>query len=653
MFGQLEKQVMQLGGKEMISRLRQVISLALLIALAGLAGTAQAQGVRVDRSRRDEIRLVITRIDNRTEVFRKSLDATPNLSRLNGARAEENINQLLKDFDNATNSLRSAVNDREVSIDEAQALLRQARLIDNFMFSHRVGGDALNDWMELRGELDRLAQAYNLSWRWDNYGPTGAAFSGDVRQLINRIETRTNTFRNDLNGSLDLSRINTARQEDNIIRLVQDFEDSTDRLRDRYNGRVADSTDEARVVLQRAQRVDSFMTRFNVGGTAASDWTALRSDLNQLALAFNIASPFGAGGYTGGYGGNYGANRLTGTFRLDRSQSDDVRSAADRATRDLPSGDRQYVYDRLVNRLESPDQIAIERNGRNVTIASTRSPQITFEADGQEHIEQMENGRTVRVVASLVGDQLTVTTTGNRDTDFNVTFDPFDGGRRLRVTRRLSSDRLNRTVEIQSVYDRTADVAQWNVYNGSYSYPDTTSTSGDFIIPNGTQLIAVLNSNLSTAQAREGDRFTMTVRSPIQYDGATIEGYVSNIDRGGRISGRSEMTFNFDRIRMRDGRTYNFAGILQSVRTPNGETVYVNNEGNVQEENRTGTTAKRAAIGTAVGAIIGAIAGGGKGAAIGAAVGAGAGAGSVYVQGRDDVDLVTGTELSILATGPR
>lgn len=62
---------------------------------------------------------------------------------------------------------------------------------------------------------------------------------------------------------------------------------------------------------------------------------------------------------------------------------------------------------------------------------------------------------------------------------------------------------------------------------------------------------------------------------------------------------------------------------------------------------------QRAAIGTAVGALIGAIAGGGKGAAIGAVIGAGAGAGSVYVQGRDDLNLSSGTELTIRASAPR
>ena len=114
-----------------------------------------------------------------------------------------------------------------------------------------------------------------------------------------------------------------------------------------------------------------------------------------------------------------------------------------------------------------------------------------------------------------------------------------------------------------------------------------------------------------------------------------------------------EMTLNFDNIRLRDGRTYRFAGILETVRTPGGETVRVDNEGAVRDDDQTKRTIQRTAIGTALGAIIGAIAGGGKGAAIGAVVGAGAGAGSVYVQGQNDLSLSTGTEVTIRSTGPR
>ncbi|MCA1633723.1 MAG: hypothetical protein LC802_08395, partial [Acidobacteria bacterium] len=149
------------------------------------------------------------------------------------------------------------------------------------------------------------------------------------------------------------------------------------------------------------------------------------------------------------------------------------------------------------------------------------------------------------------------------------------------------------------------------------------------------------------------DRFTMTVREPSQFEGAIIEGRVANVTRSGRVTGRSDLTFDFDTIRLRDGRTYTFAGFVESARGMNGQTVKVDNEGSVRDDDSRGeTTVQRAAIGTAVGAIIGAIAGGGKGAAIGAIVGAGAGAGSVYVQGRDDLELMSGSEVTIRASAP-
>jgi uncharacterized protein YcfJ len=111
---------------------------------------------------------------------------------------------------------------------------------------------------------------------------------------------------------------------------------------------------------------------------------------------------------------------------------------------------------------------------------------------------------------------------------------------------------------------------------------------------------------------------------------------------------------NFERIRLRNGATRPFDGYIESVRTNNGEDVKVDNEGIVSEQSsQTTTTVARTGIGAALGALIGAVAGGGKGAAIGAAVGAGAGAGSVYVQGRDYLDLDRGTEFTIRTTSGR
>jgi len=476
-----------------------------------------------------------------------------------------------------------------------------------------------------------------------------------VRQLILRIENRAVVFHRNLDSSLARSPINNNRTEENISSFVRDFDDAVRQLRERFDRRESTASD-AQEVLNRASFIDSFLRRRSLDTRTRNSWAVLRADLDQLARAYGVSWTQVTPAYPPVTTGNNQypstGNRLTGTYRLDVSHSDDPRDAAERATRNRSASDRDRLLNAITARLESPDQLAIDLRGRSVTIASSRAPQITFEADGRERVETTNNGRTVRVRATLTDDQLIVSSTGDRGNDFRVTFDPIDNGQRLTVTRRVYAEGLSQPVVVQSTYDRSSDVAQFNVYTGPGNYPGPVSTNGDFIVPNGELVVATLNDLLSTRSAKEGDRFTMTVRQPASYEGATIDGHVSHVERSGRLTGRSVMTLTFDNIRLRNGSTYRFAGIVESARALNGNTVQVDNEGTVRDDSQTTRTGQRAAIGTAVGAIIGAIAGGGKGAAIGAIVGAGGGAGSVYAQGRNDLELPSGTEITIRASGP-
>lgn len=144
----------------------------------------------------------------------------------------------------------------------------------------------------------------------------------------------------------------------------------------------------------------------------------------------------------------------------------------------------------------------------------------------------------------------------------------------------------------------------------------------------------------------------MTVQSPDEFRGATIEGYVSGINRSGKITGRSNVTLNFEKITLRDGTTYDFAGTTRGITDVTGKVVQVDNEGTVRGDNQTSQTAKRGGAGAGLGAIIGAIAGGGHGAVIGAIIGGGVGAGSVAVQGNSDIQLMKGSVVSIQAAAP-
>lgn len=630
--------------------LSKTISLVVLgiVLAAGAPNSAVAQYTTSDSSVND----LINRIQSRTETLRRRIQNSSDRGNLSSSQVFE-LNRLINNFAASTDQLERRLGVRRTSTSDVRLVLDRATLIDNYATNYRLGGGAEREWQAIRSDLDQLANAYNINWQWSSGGPIGGGIGvpndPQIRQLMQRIDNRTSNFSRNLR--LDLNRRN-LNDRNRASRELSQLEAAVVNLRNRINSRQASAQD-AQNVLEQAAFLNSFVAAEQLSYQSENSWLALRSDLDQLASLYNIAWNWSTSTYPDSGTGAFG--RLTGTYRIS-SRSDDARRAAELATRSLPGTERQRVIDNLVRRLDPPNMLAIDQRGNSVTIASTRAPQINFVADGREQVETNPRGRTVRVRASLSGDRLSINRSGDRADDFVVTFESLENGRQLLVTRQLFSERFSQPVTVRSYYDRTSDVAQLNI---NETNPESGSSagetvSGNFVVPNGTLLTAVLNNNLSTRDMRENDRFTMSVRSPGQFEGATIEGYVMNVDRAGRVTGRSELTLNFDTIRLRDGRTYSFAGILENVRTPNGDVVQVDNEGAVRDEgSQTNRTVTRTAIGTAVGAIIGAIAGGGKGAAIGAVIGAGAGAGSVYIQGRNELELPTGTEISVRATGPR
>ena len=366
-------------------------------------------------------------------------------------------------------------------------------------------------------------------------------------------------------------------------------------------------------------------------------------------------------------------DRLTGTYQLDASRSEDTREIADRAIQNNNIRNQNARRD-LENKLAAPQEIAIDVRGNQVTLKTSNAEQTTFAADGREKVETLSNGEKIRVRATLRGQEVSISSFGN-NSDYTITFTSIDSGKNMRVTRRFTTDYLRQTVFAESVYQKTDSVARIDGYNSNDDYSDngdysssdpndvpgnTTSgnttpvpgRTGDYVVPDGTIILGTLDNDIDTKVSQNNDRFRMTVTSPNQFRGAVIEGYISGINRSGRVSGRSEISFNFQTIRLQNGETYDFAGFLQSVTDEDGKKIKIDEEGTAKGGSQTKETVKRSGIGAGIGALIGAIAGGAKGAAIGAVIGGGAGAGSVILQGKDDLQLKAGSEVSVKASSP-
>jgi hypothetical protein len=495
-----------------------------------------------------------------------------------------------------------------------------------------------------------------------------------IRDLVRTLNAQIDDFQFGLDYQLR-STSSHGQDAENVQDSIRNLQSKLDDFEENLNN-ARENRDDVRQIITAAKDVDAFLAQHPQNRRLESNWQGVRTTITSLASNYGVIPDWSTRisatpGTTRDPIGNTVPPRrsapshaLTGTYQLDDGRSENIADIVSQ------SGVAAAQRQELEARLEAPSQIAIDVRGTQVTLASSKASPVNFVADGREKVEQV-GGRSVRLRATLRGDELTITSLGG-ETDYIVTFTTMDGGRTMKVTRRITADYLTETVFAESLYNKIETFAGLGIDrnapgaysdNGDFSSNDpndrndpnptfSQNRTGNFIVPGGTMITGLLDSSIDTKVSQNNDRFKMTVQSPNEFRGAVIEGYLTGVGRSGQVSGRSNVTFNFETITLRNGQRYDFAGYLQSVKDQNGKEVRVDSEGTAKSDSQTRETAKRGGIGAGLGAIIGAIAGGGKGAAIGAIIGGGAGAGSVIVQGREDLQLMKGSMITVQATSP-
>ena len=167
----------------------------------------------------------------------------------------------------------------------------------------------------------------------------------------------------------------------------------------------------------------------------------------------------------------------------------------------------------------------------------------------------------------------------------------------------------------------------------------TSQSSGRSSIPEGQQLDARLEAELTSDTAQVEDRFQATTMADL-YEGnnvlipagSMLRGVVSSVNRASRTDRKGSLTVAFDQITVR-GRTYPMRGTV---------THALESEGIRGEAGRIGA-------GAGVGAIIGGIIGGVKGALLGVLIGGG---GTIAATEGKDVTLPAGTILRVRLDQP-
>ena len=115
---------------------------------------------------RGDVRQIIRNLETDTDTFKSSLDHALDRSPLDGTKAEDEINEYVKQFEHATDKLKDRAEDNRYAPNLAREVLIRVRSINTFMRKHQLGGDAGNDWARVRQDLTLLAAGYKINWRW-------------------------------------------------------------------------------------------------------------------------------------------------------------------------------------------------------------------------------------------------------------------------------------------------------------------------------------------------------------------------------------------------------------------------------------------------------------------------------------------------------
>lgn len=147
-------------------------------------------------------------------------------------------------------------------------------------------------------------------------------------------------------------------------------------------------------------------------------------------------------------------------------------------------------------------------------------------------------------------------------------------------------------------------------------------------INEGTLLRVRMREQLSTSTTEPGARFTGEIMEPVMNGGQVIipigsvlEGQVTEVHSGRRISGAASLHLEPRTITLPDGTVYTIHAQLIDTTL---SSFNVDREGTLKRRDRAKETLAVAALATGSGAAAGAMLGGGVGAVVGAGIGAGA-----------------------------
>lgn len=153
--------------KRFLTKTLNLFLLCTATCLVAAVATAQGTGPNGRFYTKAEVEQVIKRVEERSDAFRKVVDRSLDKSAINGTNREDNINEQVKELENAIDKLRhdfDRANTWQETREQVQRVLSEADEVNAIVRRGRWrrGGVVKSEWALVRNDLNRLAGVYNL-----------------------------------------------------------------------------------------------------------------------------------------------------------------------------------------------------------------------------------------------------------------------------------------------------------------------------------------------------------------------------------------------------------------------------------------------------------------------------------------------------------
>lgn len=118
-----------------------------------------------DASAQNDPKRLLQTIETDSDRFNQSLNSALDNTSLNNTKAEDDILNYVRAFEDSVDRLKERVDDREAAVVQVREVMNRARDINRFMQRNRLEPAAETDWETIRIGLVRLARSYNVRAR--------------------------------------------------------------------------------------------------------------------------------------------------------------------------------------------------------------------------------------------------------------------------------------------------------------------------------------------------------------------------------------------------------------------------------------------------------------------------------------------------------